>query len=170
VLARPDGATHAWIELAVVSTYSDICVAIGASWGPGGGMQKDRFVLNPFDRGSLSVVLEAPPGCRELRLELAVPHRGVAADLGWLRVRWIDSPGVAALPGGAIVEEAAPASMADAAAAAVTTIVSSYEVYRRSCEWLAENWADRQNADSLVAELLRAPPLGRQTRFSGGDW
>jgi len=172
VFGRPDRASHLWIELAIDSPYPDICIHITLAWRGAslGGRREERVILNRLGSGSLSAVLEVPQVCEDLWIALNIAYSGIAVDLGWLRLRWIDVSGVAFLPGGVIVTEAPAASMADAAVAAITTILANYDAYRSSCEWLAKNWADAQNADRLVAGLLDAPAISRQTRFSGNEW
>lgn len=172
VFSRPERANHIWLELAIDSPYPDICVHINFAWRGANlvNIREERVVLNRLGSGSLSAVLEVPRVCEDLWVGLNVAHSPVAVDLSWLRLRWVDVAGVAFLPGGMIVSEAPHEIMADRAVAAITTILSNYDPYRRSCEWLARHWADAQNADQLVAGILSAPVLNPQTRFSGGDW
>ena len=172
VFSRPDRANHLWIEFATDGPHPDICVHITFAWRGANlvNIREDRVVLNRLGSGSLSAVLEVPRVCEDLWIGLNVAYSWIPVDLSWLRLRWIAVNGVAFLPGGTIVTEAAPASMAETAVAAIATILSNYEAYRSSCEWLANNWGDAQNADRLLAGLLEAPALGPQTRFSGNDW
>lgn len=172
VFSRPERANHIWLELAIDSPYPDICVHINFAWRGANlvNIREERVLLNRLGSGSLSAVLEVPRVCEDLWVGLNVAHSPVAVDLSWLRLRWVDVAGVAFLPGGMIVSEAPQEIMADRAVAAITTILSNYDPYRSSCEWLARRWADAQNADQLVAGLLKAPALSPQTRFAGGDW
>jgi len=172
VFSRPERANHVWLELAIDSPYPDICIHLNLAWRAANlaTIREERIMLNRLGSGPISAVLEVPRVCEDLWVGFNVAHTSATVDLSSLRLRWIDAAEVAFLPGGAIVSEASHDSMADAAAAAVTTILSNYEAYRGSAEWLARHWADAQNADQLVQGILEAPVLSPQTRFSGGDW
>jgi hypothetical protein len=172
IFSRPESADQLWLELETDSPYPDICIHITLAWRDANfaAVREECVVLNRLGQGPLSVVLEVPCGCEDLWAGFNVAHSGVGVDLNWLRLRWTDGAGAAVLPGGASVPEGSPDGMADAAVGAITTILSNYDAYRGSCEWLARQWAGAQNADQLVSGILEAPVLSRQRRFSGGDW
>lgn len=172
VFGRPDQANHIWLELAVDSSYPDICVHVTFAWRGANltTIREERIVLNRLGAGPLSLVLEVPRVCEDLWVGLNLAHTPVSVTLSWLQVRWIAVGALASLPGGFIVSEAPLASMAEQAAAAITTMLANYDAYRASCDWLARRWADGQHAGQLVKELLDAPMLKPQTRFSGRDW
>src|SRR6185312_8279021 len=114
---------------------------------------------NRLGSGSLSLVLEVPRVCEDVWIGFNLAHTPVSLDVSWVRLRWIEVGALAAQPGGFVVTEGPPARVAEQAANVVTTILSNYDAYVRSCDWLAQRWADSQTAEELVKGIIAAPLL-----------
>jgi hypothetical protein len=180
VFRRPDGASHVWIEFELSATYPDICTELSLAWQQtameatdqtkANTIREDRVVLNRMHSGSQSVVFEIPQSGEDLRLSFRIAYGNAAAEIGWLRLRWVNFAGAAFQPGGISVAEAPPAEMVPRASSAAATVLSNYGAYVDSCEWLGKHWGAAQTADELLRQLLDAPALEYRARLAGHDW
>ena len=119
---------------------------------------------------SHSAVFEIPRSCEDLWLSFRVAYSSVTAEIDWLRLRWVNIAGAAFQPGGVSVAECPPAEMVRRASGAATTILSNYDAYIDSCEWLGRHWGAAQTADELLRQLVDAPALEYRARLTGHDW
>ena len=89
-------------------------------------------MLNRMHSGSHSAVFEIPQSCEDLRLSFRIAYSSAAAEIDWLRLRWVNFAGAAFQPGGISVAEYPPAEMVRrASAAAATTSVQLWRLRRQ---------------------------------------
>ena len=180
VFRRPDNANHVWIEFELRAPCPDICIELSLAWRrteiettdrtKRNTVREDRVVLNRMHTGSHSAVFEIPQSCEDLWMSFRIAYSSAAAEIDWLRLRWVDIAGAAFQPGGISVAECPPAEMVRRASSAVATILSNYGAYVDSCEWLGRHWGAAQTADELLRQLLDAPALEYRARLAGHDW